>query len=722
MVEWILGKNTSEKIMTGSYNEILSTTFAKSVRDEIITEKTQGRIVYNDIFPNTKIKFGEASSNKWALEGSGQANYLATSPKGTATGFGCFPKGTKIHTNKGIIDIEKLYKYNKNDIRVLSFDHKNDIIRYNKIVSKRRIISDGIIKIKTNTGRIINSTPDHRYYVRGKGYVEASQLQYGDRLTVANRINMRKMWKGILQKKIRIFKSKTKRLCSQLLLKKMFLQHKLRETKNKKVRNMWRRSRNTSKILFKGMQTNRNDTKQKIVFNNMPNMSKGISTKISSNKILFNKLQEQSSLNKNEKRGKLKLQKWRMLSDRVRENKRRCKKERQLSMSNVWRKRETSREQEIWDNIEFVNTSYRRKQTKQSNGQSDNIMQVMPYCVAQDEKITNIEYVNKRTPVYDIQVENDENFYANGVLVHNCTIMIIDDLIKNVEEAYNENILQKQIDWFNNTMLSRTETGFKLIIIMTRWAENDLAGYVLENYDNVRHINYKAVQEDETMLCSEILNKEDYLLKTKNMNKDIIYANYQQEPIDIKNRLYSNFKTYEKLPPAHYILNYTDTADEGSDFLCSIDYLMYNNEYYILDVIYTQEAMEITEPAVAKMLTKDHVGCAIIESNNGGRGFARNVQRELRLLNNFHTKINWFHQSENKQARILSNSTAVMNNIYFPLNWEDRFPEFAKHLKHYVRTGKNEHDDAEDCLTGVYENPKPKNIMETSRKPLIKIN
>lgn len=292
-----------------------------------------------------------------------------------------------------------------------------------------------------------------------------------------------------------------------------------------------------------------------------------------------------------------------------------------------------------------------------------------------------------------------------------CTIMIIDDLIKNAKEAYNENTLKNHIDWFNNTMLSRTENGFKLIIIMTRWSSNDLAGYILENYSNVRHINYKAVQEDGSMLCEDVLSKEDYKFKTKNMNKDIVYANYQQEPIDVKNRLYTSFKTYEKLPPAHYVMNYTDTADEGDDYLCSIDYQMYNNEYYILDVIFTQEPMEVTEPAVAKMLTKDNVGNANIESNNGGRGFARNVQKELKQLKNTHTKVNWFHQGENKIARILSNSTGVMNNIYFPTNWEDRWPEFAKHLKHYVRTGKNEHDDAEDCLTGVYEHPRP-NTMQ----------
>lgn len=292
-----------------------------------------------------------------------------------------------------------------------------------------------------------------------------------------------------------------------------------------------------------------------------------------------------------------------------------------------------------------------------------------------------------------------------------CTIMIIDDLIKNAKEAYNENTLKNHIDWFNNTMLSRTENGFKLIIIMTRWSSNDLAGYILDNYPNVRHINYKAVQDDGSMLCKDILSKEDYEFKTKNMNKDIVYANYQQEPIDVKNRLYTSFKTYEKLPPAHYIMNYTDTADEGDDYLCSIDYQMYNNEYYILDVIFTQEPMEVTEPAVAEMLTKDNVGNANIESNNGGRGFARNVQKELKTLKNTHTKVNWFHQGENKVARILSNSTGVMNNIYFPINWEDRWPDFAKHLKHYVRTGKNEHDDAEDCLTGVYEHPRPNTIQ-----------
>lgn len=288
-----------------------------------------------------------------------------------------------------------------------------------------------------------------------------------------------------------------------------------------------------------------------------------------------------------------------------------------------------------------------------------------------------------------------------------CNIMVIDDLIKNSEEAFNENMLNKQISWFTDTMLSRTENGFKLIIIMTRWAKRDLAGYILDNY-KCRHINYKAVQEDGSMLCDEILNKEDYLFKTKSMSKEIVEANYQQEPIDVKGRLYTQFKTYKELPDNYkYILNYTDTADTGDDFLCSINYMVVGDDYYIMDIICTKEPMEVTEPMVAKMLTKDKVGCAIIESNNGGRSFARNVKSECKKLNNSHTNIQWFHQSANKQARIFSNSASVMAHVFYPHNWIDKFPEFADMMIRYQKEGKNAHDDCPDAITGVYENPKP---------------
>lgn len=290
------------------------------------------------------------------------------------------------------------------------------------------------------------------------------------------------------------------------------------------------------------------------------------------------------------------------------------------------------------------------------------------------------------------------------------TLMIIDDLIKNAEEANNADVKEKHWEWFTNTMLSRLEEGGKIIIIMTRWASDDLAGRALDHFKNigmkVRHINMKAIQDDGTMLCDEILSHKSAMNKKASMGADIFNANYQQEPIDIKGRLYSSFKTYDgQLPQFKNIKNYTDTADTGDDYLCSIVYgVTFANEAYILDVIYTKEPMEVTEPATAKQLYDNKVNDADIESNNGGRGFARSVERILwEEYKCNRTYIMPFTQHKNKIARILSNATWVMNHIYFPADWKNRWPEYYDAMIKYQKEGKNAHDDAPDATTGIAE-------------------
>ena len=302
-------------------------------------------------------------------------------------------------------------------------------------------------------------------------------------------------------------------------------------------------------------------------------------------------------------------------------------------------------------------------------------------------------------------------------------LIVIDDLIKNSEEAYNSNVLEKHIDWFTNTMLSRTEKGFKLIIIMTRWASNDLAGFILSNYDDVVHINYKAINDDGTPLDEGTLSLEDFEFKTKNMAKEIVYANYQQEPIDIKGRLYSEFKTYVDLPKERIvkISAYCDTADTGDDFLCNIIYADCKDSAYIIDIIYTKEAMEITEPLVAEAYKKFNVNVADIESNNGGRAFARNIERITRDKGNYKTVVKWFHQSGNRIARILSNSAWVNNNIYMPIDWKNKWSEFAKDIISYQKEGKNKHDDGPDALTGVAEKVINRNEVRTIDRNILGI-
>ena len=286
-----------------------------------------------------------------------------------------------------------------------------------------------------------------------------------------------------------------------------------------------------------------------------------------------------------------------------------------------------------------------------------------------------------------------------------CNLMIIDDLIKTDKEAYNELLLEEHQNWSTNTMLSRTETGFKIIVVMTRWTTNDLAGFILDKYkDNVIHINYKAIQDDGSMLCEEVLNREDFEFKTQEMNKEIVEANYNQICIDEKGRLYKNLKTYNVSPEFGTIYAYIDTADTGNDFLCACVYGLLNKEPYIIDVLFTDKGMEVTEDECADLLFRNNVNLAYIESNNGGRGFARNVKRILReRYKSNKCVIKPFTQTANKQSRILSSSYWVMEHIYFPFNWANRFSEFYKHITRYQKKGKNAHDDGPDVLAGIYD-------------------
>ena len=109
--------------------------------------------------------------------------------------------------------------------------------------------------------------------------------------------------------------------------------------------------------------------------------------------------------------------------------------------------------------------------------------------------------------------------------------------------------------------------------------------------------------------------------------------------------------------------------------------------------------MEVTEREVAEMLCRNRTRIAFIESNNGGRGFARAVQRYAPT-----TKVDWFHQSANKEARILSHSATALHLLRFPRGWKEQWFELYSHLTTYHRTFRsNRWHDAADVITGIIE-------------------
>lgn len=334
-----------------------------------------------------------------------------------------------------------------------------------------------------------------------------------------------------------------------------------------------------------------------------------------------------------------------------------------------------------------------------------------------------------------------------------CRLGVIDDPVKSDKEAFNDALLQEQWDWYVDTYLSRVEEGGYQIINMTRWSTKDLCGrledeeeadewYTLAypacmNADKIFHIiacrkekgikhckecqgfpceqlNEEPLDQDGDiigqMICKDLLSFKSWNSKRRLTSLPIFLANYQQQPVDVTGALYAQgFKTYD--PEAYDRLlaerkcSYTDTADTGEDHLCSICFDVVDGYAYIQDIYFTDESMEVTEKEVARRQKLYDVREAVIESNNGGRGFARNVEKILKKVWKWmRCNITWFHQSQNKRARILSHATNVCEQVIMPEGWEKLYPEFYKYVMAYQRKSKStDHDDGPDCLTGVVE-------------------
>lgn len=288
-------------------------------------------------------------------------------------------------------------------------------------------------------------------------------------------------------------------------------------------------------------------------------------------------------------------------------------------------------------------------------------------------------------------------------------IIIIDDPIKNDKEAVNDAVKEGHFNYLKNTLSSRALPGALWIIVLTRWATDDLAGMLIGKYPDKCHVlELTALDVDGPegrSTCEDLFPTEDLQDKRETLDPNIWGANYMQRPVDLEGGLYREFKTYDVVDADLFekVLNYTDTADEGSDYLCSISGGQIGRYGYVTDVYYTDEPMEVTEPETARRLQVSGVRESLIESNNGGRGFARNVIRHLKELKCFKCSVTWFHQSKNKRTRIITNASNVMDQIIMPDDWEERWPDFAEHIKKYQRKGKNDHDDAEDALTGFVE-------------------
>lgn len=131
---------------------------------------------------------------------------------------------------------------------------------------------------------------------------------------------------------------------------------------------------------------------------------------------------------------------------------------------------------------------------------------------------------------------------GGGITGRGAHVLVIDDPVKNREEAESQYNRESTWDWYTSTAYTRLAPGGGVLVIMTRWHDDDLAGRLLtqaeEGGDKWELISYPAIAEadEEFRNAGEALHPARYdLAALKRINKAVgprdWAALYQQQPV-----------------------------------------------------------------------------------------------------------------------------------------------------------------------------------------------
>lgn len=129
---------------------------------------------------------------------------------------------------------------------------------------------------------------------------------------------------------------------------------------------------------------------------------------------------------------------------------------------------------------------------------------------------------------------------------------IIDDPVKNMEEAMSRKTRDKVWEWYTSTLLTRLEEGGKILLTMTRWHHDDLAGRILQ-----RAKNDPDAEQWEVLNLPAICDEPDRKYEEREEGEPLWRA---KKPLEELNRIKATVPS--KIWSSLYQQN--PTPDEGS--------------------------------------------------------------------------------------------------------------------------------------------------------------
>lgn len=313
---------------------------------------------------------------------------------------------------------------------------------------------------------------------------------------------------------------------------------------------------------------------------------------------------------------------------------------------------------------------------------------------------------------------------GGGITGEGADLLIVDDPFKNREEANSQTMRDKIWDEWQNTLLTRLHKGASVIVIMTRWHEDDLVGRLLQSEgDKWERIRLPAIAEDQDdllgreigdPLCPELGFDEEWAEEKKHsVGSRVWSALYQQRPSPADGEMFKrqHWRYYKILPELSefdeilqsWDMAFKDSAKNDNDYVVGQVWGRIGANKYLIDMVRGRMGFPATLQAVRNLTARyPEAQAKLVEDKANGTAVIQTLQNEIHGI----IPIN---PEGGKESRASSASVDVeAGNVYLPdpsiKPWVHDFVE------EHASFPNGAHDDMVDAHTQANNrfNNKPK--------------
>jgi predicted phage terminase large subunit-like protein len=318
-------------------------------------------------------------------------------------------------------------------------------------------------------------------------------------------------------------------------------------------------------------------------------------------------------------------------------------------------------------------------------------------------------------------------------------VLIIDDPFKDWEEANNQNQRDQIWDWYTSVAMTRLAPESGVILIQTRWHEDDLAGRILKldeaGVEKWKVLRYPAIceEDEEHRKIGDALHPDRYPITKLNAIKEvqserIWHALYQQNPrppsSNVIKEEWFKVKKKDEIPFFKELrfVRYWDLAvkakksnDDTASAMVAIhsvkvDDELYDEYVFIKDVVKYKKTWMQSKKTIVETAKRENVVVGV--ENVGAMDFAI---VELREALRGHAIVIGIHSGEDKLTRALPwiDKAESGRVILIDGPW---IPAFKNECSKWDPAGSSEVDNQIDSVSGAY-----KMVKKSGKRGLILI-